>query len=168
MVNARSQYKTCLRKSRLAYDKSETDKLYKLRCQNARDYWKSLKSASQSPKSNISLSTFERYFKATNTRDSAVYELDDDIFASNDMYIRGELDVMFEELNLPLSRNEISKAIKKLKNNKGAGLDKTMNEFFIHGANILLPYFDVLFNAIFSNGYFPQDWSLGEIIQLHK
>ena len=37
------------------------------------------------------------------------------------MYIRGELDVMFEELNLPLSRNEISKAIKQLKNNKGAG-----------------------------------------------
>ena len=53
MVNARSQYKTCLRKSRLLYDKSETDKLYKLCCQNARDYWKS--SASQSPKSNIPL-----------------------------------------------------------------------------------------------------------------
>ena len=84
------------------------------------------------------------------------------------MYIRGELDVMFEELNLPLSRNEISKAIKQLKNNKGAGPDKMINEFFIHGANILLPYFDVLFNTIFSNGYFPQDWSLGEIIPLHK
>ena len=37
---------------------------------------------------------------------------------------------MFEELNLPLSRNEISKAIKKLKNNKGAGLDKMISEFF--------------------------------------
>ena len=49
MVNARSQYKTCLRKSRLLYDKSETDKLYRLRCQNGRDYWKLLKSASQNP-----------------------------------------------------------------------------------------------------------------------
>ena len=46
------------------------------------------------------------------------------------MYIRGELDVMFEELNLPLSRNEISKAIKQLKNNKGAGPDKMINGFF--------------------------------------
>ena len=107
MVNARSQYKTCLRKSRLAYDKFETDKLYKLRCQNTRDYRKLLKSASQSPKSNIPLSTFERFFKAINTPDSAFYVHGDDIVASNDMYIRGELDVMFEESNLPLSRNEI-------------------------------------------------------------
>ena len=129
MVNARSQCKTCLRKSRLAYDKSETDKLYILRCQNACDYWKLLKSASQNPRSNIPLSTFERYFKAINTPDSAFYVPDDDIAASNDMYIRGELDVMFEELNLPLSRNEISKAIKQLKNNKGAGPDKMINEF---------------------------------------
>ena len=107
-------------------------------------------------------------FEAINTPDSAFYVPDDDIVASNDMYIRGELDVMFEELNLPLSRNEISKAIRQLKNNKGVGPDKMINEFFIHGANILLPYFDVLFNTIFSNGYFPQDWSLGEIIPLHK
>ena len=55
MVQARSQYKTCLRKARVAYDKSETDKL---RYRNARDYWKLLKSASQSPKANIPLSTF--------------------------------------------------------------------------------------------------------------
>ena len=92
MVNARSQHKTCLRKSRLLYDKSETDKLYKLRCQNARDYWKLLKSASQSPKSNIPLSKFERYFKAINTLDIAFFVADDDIVASNDMCIRGELD----------------------------------------------------------------------------
>ena len=57
---------------------------------------------------------------------------------------------------------------KQLKYNTGAGPDKMINKFFIHGANILLPYFDVLFNIIFSNGNFPQDWSLGEIIPLHK
>ena len=36
---------------------------------------------------------------------SAFYVPDDDIIATNDMYIRGELDVMFGELNLPLSRS---------------------------------------------------------------
>ena len=63
MVQARSKYKTCIRKARLAYDKSELiNKLNKLRYQNARDYWKLLESVSQSPKANIPLSTFERYF----------------------------------------------------------------------------------------------------------
>ena len=96
------------------------------------------------------------------------YVPDDDILFTNDMYIRGELDVMFDELNLPLSREEILNAIKQLKNNKGPGQDKMINEFFIHGGHILLPYLDTLFNTIFNHGYFPNDRSLGEIVPLHK
>ena len=53
------------------------------------------------------------------------YVPDDDILFTNDMYIRGELDVMFDESNLPLSREEILNAIKQLKNNKGPGVDFT-------------------------------------------
>ena len=60
---------------------------------------------------------------------------------------------MFEELNLPLSREEILNAIKQLKNNKGPGQDKMINKFFIHGVHILLPYLDTLFNTIFNHGY---------------
>ena len=89
MVQARSQYKTRIRKARLAYDKSEIDKLNKLRYQNALDYWKLLKGVSQRPKANIPLSTFERYFKAINMTDSDFYVPDNDILFTNDMYIRG-------------------------------------------------------------------------------
>ena len=84
IVQARSQYKTCIRKARLAYDKSEIDKL---RYQNGRDYWKLLKSALLSPKANIKLSTFERYFKAISTPDSDFYVPDDDILFTNDMSV---------------------------------------------------------------------------------
>ena len=164
VVQAKSKYKTCLRKARLVYDKLETDKLNKLRYQspNARDYWKSLKSASQSPKANIPLSTFERYFKAINTPDSVFY-----LFI-NGVYIRGELGMMYEEINWPLSREEILNAIKQLKNNKGPDLDKMINDFFfIYGAHILLPYLDILFNTIFNHGFFPIDWSHGEFMPLH-
>ena len=168
MVHARSKYKTCLRNSRLLYDKSETDKLNKLRYTNARDYWKLLKRVSQNAKPNIQLSTFERYFKAVNSPVSQFYVPDDDIVLMNDRYIRGELDVMFDELNLPLTRDEILKAIKQLKNNKSAGPDKLINEFYVHGSHVLLPYIDTLFNTIFSHGYFPKEWSMGDIIPLHK
>ena len=101
------------------------------------------------------------------------------------MYTKGKMDVMFEKLNLPLSRDEILKGIKQLKNNKGAGPDKLLNVFFffffffvlflllfvflfIHGIHNLLPHLDMLFNTIFNHGYFPKEWSLGEIIPLHK
>ena len=57
------------------------------------------------------------------------------------MYIYWQLDVMFEELNLPHSRNELKKAIKLLKNNKGAGAGKNINDlFFVHKPYIVLSF----------------------------
>lgn len=168
MVNARSNYKMSLRKARLRYDIAETNRLNKLRYKNARDYWKLLKSASQTCKTNIPLSTFERYFRAINTPDSDFYVPDEDIIFSNERYIRGEYEEMFDELNVAFTNDEILKAIKQLKYNKSAGPDKLLNEFFIHGAHILLPYIVSLFNSIFNHGYFPKEWSMGEIIPLHK
>ena len=105
----------------MAYDESETDRLNKLRYKNAHDYWKLRKSASQSSKLNIQLSTFECYFKAINTPDCDLYAPDDDILFTNYVYIRGEIDVMFGELCLPLSRDEILKGIKQLKSSCGHG-----------------------------------------------
>ena len=42
-----------MRNARLLYDKSESDKLNKLKYKNTHDYWKLLKRASQSAKPNI-------------------------------------------------------------------------------------------------------------------
>ena len=183
-MHARSKYKTALRNARFNYDKQQTEKLNKLRYKNARDYWKLLKSASNAGRPNIPLASFERYFKAVNNTDSDFYVADEEIILSNDHYIRSELDVMFEELlpvndchlnvsqvtilNIPITQQEISKSIKQLKNNKSSGPDKLLNEFFIHGQHLLLPYIETIFKVILNNGYFPSDWALGEIVPLHK
>ena len=103
-----------------------------------------------------------------NNPDSDFYVADEDIILSNDHYIRGELDVMFEELNIPITQQEISKSIKQFKNNKSPGPDKLLNEFFIHGEHLLLPYIETIFNVILNNGYFPSEWAVGEIVPLHK
>ena len=129
LVQARSKYKASLRKARYKYDVQQTEKLNKLRYKNARDYWKLLKSVSTSGRANIPLTEFERYFKSVNNSNSKFYIADEDILLNNDRYIRGEIDVMFEELNLPITQREISKSIKQLKNNKSAGPDRLLNEF---------------------------------------
>ena len=100
---------------------------------------------------NIPLTTFERYFKAVNNPDSEFYVADEDVLLSNDRYIREELDIMFEELNVPITQQEISKSIKQLKNNKSHGPDRLLNEFFIHGQQTLLPYIETIFNVILNN-----------------
>ena len=75
---------------------------------------------------------------------------------------------MFAELNAFISIVEIEKAIKQLKNNKSGGPDYLLNEFFITGNNAFMPVLFKLFNKIFELGYFPESWSEGYIVPLHK
>ena len=67
------------------------------------------------------------------------------------------------------SQEEILKSIKQLyKTNKSGGTNKLINDFFIHGKNVLVSVLCNLFNKIFENGIFPEEWSEGYIIPLHK
>lgn len=75
---------------------------------------------------------------------------------------------MFEELNFPITHNELLKAINQLNTNKSGGPDDNLNEFFIHEKTILSPYMQAIFNKIFELGYFQEAWSEGFIISLHK
>ena len=49
-----------------------------------------------------------------------------------------------------------------------AGPDKLLNEFFINGKEVLSTTLLILFNKLFEMGYFPEEWSEGYIIPLHK
>ena len=55
---------------------------------------------------------------------------------------------MFEELNLELLEGDMERSIKQLKSNKSGGPDKIINEFFIHGNQILQSRICNLFNKI--------------------
>ena len=49
------------------------------------------------------------------------------------------MQVMFSEVDVEITREEISKSIKQLKNGKSGGPDQLLNEFFIHGQRERLP-----------------------------
>mgnify|MGYP000125551215 CR=1 FL=1 len=48
------------------------------------------------------------------------------------------------------------------------GPDNYLNEYFIHGNTVLIPYLQSLFNVILKTSYFPETWSEGYIVPLHK
>ena len=75
---------------------------------------------------------------------------------------------MFDELNVSFSHEEISKVIHQLKNGKSAGPDMLINEFFIYGNVYLCPTLSILFNKLFEMGHFPEPWTDGYVIPLHK
>ena len=80
MVNARSNFKTLIRKKRYMYDKAKTEKLISTKYHNAKAYWRLLKqTANKNIKHSISSKHFADYFKAVNDPDDRFYQVDDDI-----------------------------------------------------------------------------------------
>ena len=168
MVRARSEYKTIIRKCKYEYDREKTNKFVKSNNKNAKQYWNMLKELAHVKPANIALSSFEAYFKAVNNPTDPFYTPDEDVVFFNERYANNEFSIMFEELNLNFSQNEILKSIKQLKSNKSGGPDMLINEFFIHGKQVLVPILCSLFNKVFEYGFFPEEWSEGYIVPLHK
>ena len=117
---------------------------------------------------DIPLSSFEQYFKSVYNPDDPFYTPDEDILHFNERYAENKSNIMFAELNLDFTQEEVLNAIKQLKLNKSGGPDMLINEFLIHGKHIFTSTLCNHFNQIFASGYFPEDWSEGYIIPLHK
>ena len=169
MTEARTDYKGTIREAKYKFDRNKTAKLEKARFQNAREYWKLLKNLNPSTKTHsLSANNFAQYFKAINDPNEIFFQPDEDVIFFNERYINGELQVMFDELNVSLTEEEIMKAIKQLKLGKSCGPDYMLNEFFRYGMDVLMPYLYKLFNTVFNLGYFPEKWTEGFIVPLHK
>ena len=168
MTKSRSEYKIAMRKARYNYDKTKTERFENARFKNARLYWNLLKETAGVKPANIPLTSFEQYFKAIYNPLDHFYSPDEDILFFNERCENNEFNVMFEELNVDFLDQEILKAIGQLKTNKSGGPDKIINEFFIHGKNIFTPILCNLFNKIYETGHFPEIWSEGYVIPLHK
>lgn len=169
MVSARKSFKKEIRRKRFNYDKSKTEKLITLKHENAKAYWRLLKqAANQNVTHNISSKQFADYFKAINDPDDRFFQVDEDIIHFNDRYIRGEFQIMFDELNGEISRTELLAAIKQLRNGASSGPDLWLNEFFKNGTESLMNYLHTLFNKLFLLGYFPESWSEGFIVPVFK
>ena len=77
-------------------------------------------------------------------------------------------DAMFDELNVPITDEEVHVAISSLKNRKACGHDNVTAEMLKASGNIAVTFFTQLFNKIFSEGVYPEQWSRSVIVPLFK
>ena len=62
----------------------------------------------------------------------------------------------------------MKEAINQLKNNKATGPDLLRNEMFKSGQHVLIKPICKLFNLVYRSGHYPESWSEGRIISIHK
>ena len=116
----------------------------------------------------ITLNDFGKYFKTLGNPDDVVYMADDDVYEYLRSYIDGNVEVLYEELNYSITTEETINAIKGLKYGKSAGQDLLINEFYINACGVLTYKLTLLFNIVLNSGYFPNKWTEGVIVPIHK
>ena len=117
---------------------------------------------------NISSNKFAEYFKAINNLDDIFFQLDEEFRFFQERFSDTKIQVMFSELDIGITRDEILKSIKQLKNEKSGGPGQLLNEFISHDQHVFLPNLHTLFNKLLNTGYFPSSWAEGYIVRLHK
>ena len=121
MVKARTDFKMTVRKFKSELEKAKTKRLIDAKYKNAKEYWKLLKDAAnthtRTPKS-LSTDTFVEYFKSINNPDSVFFQPDKDILYFQQRCLDSEIQVMFSELDVEITREEIITSIRQLKMEK--------------------------------------------------
>ena len=69
---------------------------------------------------------------------------------------------------MPFTVQEVTAAIKRLKNNKSAGIDGILNDFLKHCPNDMFIAITQLFNIALNTGIVPTDWCIGLICPIYK
>ena len=85
-----------------------------------------------------------------------------------DFEMNFNIDAQKHHLNQPITANEISKAINKLKNHKAPGVYEIVKEHLKHSISLMLPLYVNLFNVVFDTGVIPDSWTVGLIKPIYK
>ena len=77
-------------------------------------------------------------------------------------------DTLFNELNVPITDHEVRVALLSLKSRKASGHDNVTAEMLKASDNIAVTFFTKLFNKVFSEGRYQEQWTRSVIVPLFK
>lgn len=119
----------------------------------------------QSERKQPPLESFLDFFKNLNTPET---EGSEEETLTAELLTNIDLDDDNQLLNMPITEEEISKCINKLKNSKLPGSDQILNEYIKNAKPKLLPLYTKLFNLIFETGIIPENWVEGMMKPIYK
>ena len=111
------------------YNQNMQDKLRKLKSTNPKEYWKIINSVNKNKDSDkMGVGTLYEFFKNLNEQCND---------GSDDVNINIDISDDDELLNSYITKGEIKKCIKSLKNNKSSANDRIINEYIKNTSELL-------------------------------
>ena len=89
----------------------------------------------------------------------------DNLLHNLDTYRTGST---FQELDSPITQEEIKNASRQLNSNRACSLDTILNEYLKESVDLLLAPLETLFNYILNKKSFPKQWTKGVILPIYK
>ena len=164
-------YVSTLRRQKRKYLGGLASQLDALHGAQPREFWKLF--ANRSPQGPAVVSPLEwaAYFEGLLNAAAAGHQLPDGSEVCRYFYLSSKAEqsgVPEEALEAPLSCEEVSEALKTLKNGKAAGVDGMPVEVYKCVLQKLLPFFTRVFNTLFELGVFPPEWAVSVITAIFK
>ena len=166
LMHRKAKYKKLVVKTKRIYFNNKCIEIKALQRQSPKLFWNHFKSKRKVAGESISPQNFFEYFRniSTNCNDNFSNPSVSQYVQENNC----ENPAVYSELDKEFTQEELLASIKNLKGGKASGCDNLLYEYVIETFDILGNVWVKLFNAIFSSGHFPEKWTEGVIIPLHK
>jgi hypothetical protein len=162
-------FKALVKRKKCSYKLQQNRELESMRRKKPRDFWKFVrkKKSGNMHETQVSGEQFFEYFSKLESEIKTVSNRNIDNFVQCNNFAAVD-DCIFDDFDSVITVEEVITAVSKLSKCKSPGIDGLVNEYFIEGVDVLAPYLCKLFNSIFNSGVFPDDWSKGLLVPLHK
>ena len=171
-LSIREQYHSCLREYKflLSHKKDifQLQILKKLEKENnSKEFWKILRSAKNSFDNvevpPISETEWLNHFQSLHADNN-----ENDDWLKEDLKRPEQKSSVNNNLDYPISDQELFSRMQTLKNKKACGVDKISNEMIKSSIYLLSTVYRKLFNIVLNSGNFPESWSLSIITPIFK
>ena len=166
-LTKRKEYKNYCKRAKRKYNIQFSKSLNDLKHKKPKEFWNLFKHKESINSDAINIETFREHFENLSSFISHEEDTECTDFIQN-YDNTPNTNPTFEELDLPISIEEIRNACKRLNRNKACSLDNSLYEYFIYGIDILEKPLEMLFNYILNKQIFPRSWSRGAIIPVFK
>ena len=125
-----------------------------------RKFWKYIKKfrRTKNTSNDVSLDECVKHFSKIST------PADNQTYNTND----SEVHIHSEQLDMPISLEEIQNTISSLKRHKSYYMEGNVADLFIDANSIVSPYLCSIFNYIYDNCAYPDAWCKGVIVPIYK
>ena len=164
----KKKYKRILRKHKRSYKNIMIEKLENMSNRNPKEYWSVLDELRNTEREEKPEVIDESEWLAHYSKLFSAPSAPQDTNKISEEMNRILSEPHFNELDYHITVKEIQDALNKAKLGKAVGIDNVSGEMLKCAAPILTPWLLKLFNEIFRQGIYPQQWCTGIITSIFK